>query len=120
MSIGAHATVVEEFPEFFVGDRARVWNPYANYVINESTAEANVCCPSLEESCFKQSKEDCDPQWGRGDPHVCVRDLSPIGVSKCDDVVFEHNMDCFNEGFFIVVLEGFFCVLHGGNKKCVR
>ena len=97
----------EGVPELVVGDWARVWNPYANYVVNESTVEANVCCPLLEESCFEQSKEDCGPWWGRGDPHACARDLFPLGVPKCNDVVFKHYMDCFNEGIHIVVVECF-------------
>ena len=87
--------VFKVIPEFFIIGGTGVWDPYAYYIINEAAVEAKIGCPPLEESIFKKAKEYCGPKLGRGDPHVCSS-LFPVGISKCDDVIFEDDVNCFN------------------------
>ena len=48
----------------------------------------------------------CCPGGCWGDAHACTRYLSPIGVPKFEDVVFENYLECVGESVGVVVVEG--------------
>ncbi len=67
--------------------------------------EVKIGCPLLDETVFKEDKECCGTRWGRLDTHVCSTYMFPVGISKCDDIIFEDNVNCFNQGIYIIVVE---------------
>ena len=51
-------------------------------------------------------KVDCCPGWCWGYAHSGSGGLSPVGVSKLDEVVSEDDFDGLDEGVCVVVVEG--------------
>ena len=89
--------------ELGISNWVGIFKPNAKNIIDEPSIESHIRCPFRNDCVLVWGVEECGKWRGWRDTHAGSGRLSPEGVPKAEDIVFEYQVEGGDEGFWMVM-----------------